>query len=588
MRHRWLLSLLLVSASGVIQAQTVSPDSALSRNIQKDVDSVSLNPRLNQRSKRALLRIDARADTIRFNKADTVRVVKTDTLIKHDTTIVTKVDTVYVVKPDTIVPPDTVKPPKPDTLPIIFVHPYAPQPNGAAYAELPRDTVSTVVPLPTRTIPVVSLQAALDTAKTGDLLKIPSNHITSHLHVRPTSRTSWVTIQGTDSTSIIQTTIGGSESAVNIESGAHHVRFLGPLLMRAQTDATNAIFRSFNGETQVGQLAHHIIVDGVTMDGGIYTVRRCAWPDGAYMAIVNSRLLQCASRSGDAQAIIIGNGTGPYRFENNYLEGGHQCFMSGGFDESLPVGNLPSDIVFRNNICFKPYKWHYVGTPPNQTYPGESRQIKTIIETKYIRRALFEHNTLRNVYGDAQAGFCGLFKSTNQNGGMLWAQTLDVTFRYNRCVTMANGLNLAAHPQGGISMTRLSAYDNRFDSLSTGGGEGINVQLLDDLVDMILIHNTFSNTGNAAVMFDGAPTSKTVINANIMPNGIYGVKGNATPSGNATITKFMPGGLFQSNIMPGASCSTLPATNICTMPNPIPIAPDGKPIGADSTKVPLN
>lgn len=579
-RTRWtsiaaLVCVLAASATTPAQAQHVSSDSTLIRNIKLYADSISRRTGVNTITHTRLVpAIKLRADSVLRNpiQRDTLYVTRTDTVVVHDT-IAPPVPS-DTAKDSVIVTPGT------GGQPVLFAHPYALPSNGALLAELPRDTVPIDVPTPTRTIPVVSLQAAFDTAQTGDRLLIPRNHTTNRVWLRPTARASWVTIQGTDSTSVIETTVGGAESAVNIASGAHHIRFLGPLTMRAATDATNAIFRSYNAETAISQLAHHIVLDGVTITSNGYEVRRCAWPDGAYMAIVNSRLLGCASRSGDAQGIIIGNGTGPYRFEGNYIEGGHQCFMSGGFDESLPVGTLPSDVVFRNNVCFKPLEWHYtLNADGSKNYTGVKRQVKTGIETKYIRRALFEYNLIWNVWADAQAGFCGLLKSTNQSGSQTWAQTVDVTFRYNRCRHVAGGVNFAAHPQGGITMTRTSVYDNVFEDLSEASGEGIGFQILDDLVDLIVVHNTFSNTGNNAIGFDAAPGVRTVIDANVIPRGQYGVKGSGTASGNATITKWMPDGLFTRNVIVGGDCSLYPATTTCTLPAPVGI-------GADTTKAP--
>jgi hypothetical protein len=42
--------------------------------------------------------------------------------------------------------------------------------------------------------------------------------------------------------------------------------------------------------------------------------------------------------------------------ENKYIEGGHQCFMLGGGDPSIP-NDIPSDVVFRYNTCYKPLRW---------------------------------------------------------------------------------------------------------------------------------------------------------------------------------------------------------------------------------------
>jgi outer membrane biosynthesis protein TonB len=476
--------------------------------------------------------------------------------------------------------------PAPSPTPIIFTHPYAPPSNGAAFAELPRDTVSIAVPAPTRTINVVSLQAAFDTAKTGDRLLIPSRTTVTSPTFRSTARTGWVTIQGTDTTSEITQVIGGEVSAVNIASQAHHIQFLGPLKITTRTSTTNAMFRSYNGETTVAQVPHHIIVNGVIFDPDTNVLRRCIWPDGAFMAVVNSTLRNCGSRSGDAQGIFIANGPGPYRFEHNYIEGSHQCFMSGGGDPSIP-NSIPSDVVFRYNTCVKQLFWHYSGTPPNQTYNGvRQRQVKTIFETKNVRRLLVEGNVFRNVWSDAQVGFCALLKSGNQDWTAPWSQSLDITFRYNRCVNVASGLNLAAQQQGAVPMARVSAYDNAFDSLSTVGGEGKGFQVLDDVRDVILMHNTVSNTTNDAFSFDGLAGIRTVIQANVVPHGDFGVKGSGSSDGLPTIARWMPGGLFQWNAIVGApDCSLYPATTLCKLSSPLPLAPDGKALGADTSKV---
>lgn len=565
---------LTAAASSPAAAQHAALDSAAAVQVHRAVDSIEVNPKLNLRSKRWLANLDRLADSLRTRATSAYRV---------DTVFITKpVDTTVVVMPPPIVDTTVTSGAPVGT---IFAHPYAPPANGAAFAELPRDTVSLEVPASARRIVVSSLQAALDTARDNDLLIVPAGSRTNDLQVNPTARAGWVTIQGTDSTSVINGAVGGATSAVSINPRAHHVRLLGPLRITTTAAVTNAMVRSFNGETSNADVAHHIILDGVTIDAGALEIRRCAWFDGAYMAIVRSQLLNCASKGGDAQAILIGNGPGPYRFEHNYLEGGHQCFMSGGFDPSI-VGGLASDVVFRFNRCVKPLRWHYQGTPPNQTYLGDARQVKTIIETKLIRRGLVEYNVLWNVWTDAQAGFCGLFKSENQTGTAPWSQTVDLTFRYNRCVNTASGVNLAANPGGGIPMTRVSVYDNVFDSLSTADGEGLGFQVLDALVDVILLHNTFSNTGNNAIGFDAAAGVRTVINANLIPVGQYGVKGSGTAQGTPTIVKWMPGGLFLNNIIPGADCSLYPATTSCTLASPLPLAPDGKPIGADRSKIP--
>lgn len=501
---------------------------------------------------------------------------------QSQTVIATKTLTVYT--PVSAPPVDTTTPP-----PLaIFTHPYSAPSNGAALAEFPRDTVSIVVPASTRTINVVgsNLQAAYDTAQTGDLLKIGSGVTVVSPTFNLKARAGWVTIQGTDTTSVITQNTGGAVSAINIGNQAHHIQFLGPLKIRTNANGTtngmtNAVVRSYNAQTSYAQLPHHIIFNGVIVDPDTFQVRRCFWLDGQYMAVVNSQVRNCGDKSGDAQGFLNMNG-GPYRYENNYVEGSHQCIMLGGGDPSIP-NDIPSDIVFRYNTCYKPLSWK--GSSP---YPGTQRQVKTIIETKNARRVLYEYNKLINVWADAQAGFCVLFKSTNQDGGAPWSQSLDITFRYNICQNAASGMNLAAHPQGGVAMTRVSIYDNKFSQLSTIGGQGICFQILDDVVDMVLLHNTCTNATNQAISFDGASGIRTVLRANVLAHGAYGVKGSGQSDGTATINTWVvnKGGLWQENAMD--SCGNpYPTGTYCSWTNPLPTSADGKKIGADPTKLPV-
>jgi outer membrane biosynthesis protein TonB len=118
--------------------------------------------------------------------------------------------------------------PTPNTGPVIFTHPYAPPTNGAAFAELPRDTVSVAVPAPTRTITVVSLQAAYDTAQTGDRLLIPRTTVTS-----PTFGLTRARRMGDDPGDGLDERDHAGDWRCG-ERGqhrlaAHHIRFLGPL-----------------------------------------------------------------------------------------------------------------------------------------------------------------------------------------------------------------------------------------------------------------------------------------------------------------------------------------------------------------------
>jgi hypothetical protein len=104
---------------------------------------------------------------------------------------------------------------------------------------------------------------------------------------------------------------------------------------------------------------------------------------------------------------------------------------------------------------------------------------------------------------------------------------------------------------------------------------------------VLIAHNSWSNAGNQAISFDGGATTRTVIHSNIIPSGVYGVKGSGTAGGTSTLNYYAPGGVFSYDVIPGTDCAYDPATTSC--PSSIPASPglgyDARTIGADMTKV---
>ncbi len=527
-------------------------------------------------------------------------------------TVVAKADTftnkrdytVIAPPPDTVVvPPDTIKPPPTDTTGgpppggTAWTHPFGLFTNQAVPAEFPRDTVDVAYPSITRKIAVTptTLQAALDSAKTGDELLLPPGSVTNTTYLNLTSRAGWVvvrtavqddgniwkmmTLGKADSLNLatIQT-VGGNAAALHFQQGAHHIRFTLVKIIQGYPGPLNAIVRMNNpNTTMVSQLPHHIVFDRVVVNGLLGNNRRCFYADAAYFAVISSQIRNCHDGSADSQGVISLNGTGPFRVENNTIEAGHQYTMSGGGDPSIP-NLIPCDWVVRNNIMTRPLSWKGVW------------QVKTGIETKNQCRALYEYNVIENVWPDAQAGFCILFKSTNQDGTAPWSQTKDVTFRYNRLRNCASGINLAANPQGGVPMTRVTIYDNYFDPVGNAlvGGDGIPLQFLGGLTDMVVLHNTWWNPSKLnAIQVDGGANTRTVLRSNYIPNGQYGVKGSGTAAGTATLNAFFLQSLWENMAIVGASCSVYPAGTTCptSIPASPPLGADGKPLGADMSKV---
>ena len=476
----------------------------------------------------------------------------------------------------------------------------------ATMAELPRASVATTYPSPARQVRVATganLQSAIDAAQPGDeLLLAPGATFTGNFTLPDKgSSTAWITIRtdvsdaalgapGTRMTpsraasaNLAKIVTPNNWGAIATALSAHHYRLTG-LEFGAVSPAfdVNGIIRLGEGssaQNSMSLVAHDLVVDRVFVHGqSSQSIRRCVSLQSAASAVIDSWISDCHSNEGDSQGIIGWNGPGPYLIRNNHIEGGHQAVFFGGADPA--IANLsPSDISLIGNHITRPTSWNGVW------------QTKTIIETKNARRMLIEGNVVENVWASAQVGFALLLKSENQNGAAPWSQSTDLTVRYNRIRNAGSGINIAANPGSypAVPAARISVYDNAVENIGNSPytGDGIALQILGNTSDVLIAHNSWGNTGNAAVSFDGPAETRTVIHSNIIPNGSYGAKGSGMASGTSTLNYYMPGGVFSYDAIPGADCAYYPATTSC--PSSTPSSPglgyDARTIGADMSKI---
>src|SRR5688572_8531196 len=474
----------------------------------------------------------------------------------------------------------------------------------ANLAELPRASVNTAYPAPSRQVRVAAganLQAAIDAAQPGDeLLLAPGATYVGNFFLRDKgSSTAWITIRTDVSDAVIgspgtRMTPSRAASAnlakiltpdnvpaILTDLLAHHWRLTG-LEIGGTSSASeiNGIVKLGEGDrsiqTSLATTAHHFVLDRVYVRGlPTQAVRRCINLQSGTTAVIDSWLAECHSNNGDSQGIIGWNGPGPYLIQNNRIDGGAQAVFFGGADPAAPE-LVPSDISLLGNHITRPMTWRNVW------------QAKTLIETKNARRMLIEGNVIEGIYADAQAGFAFLLKSENQLCSASYTQSADFTIRNNYVRNVSSGFNIAgtAGPCASVPAARITISDNIVEPFN-GLGDGIPLQLLSGTVDVVLAHNSFGSTGNMAVSFDGGAGTRTVIHSNIIPHGWYGVKGSGSATGTASLNVYAPGGVFSYDAMVGGDCAYYPSTTLC--PGSIPTSPgpgyDGRTIGADRTKV---
>ena len=314
-------------------------------------------------------------------------------------------------------------------------------------------------------------------------------------------------------------------------------------------------------QNALSQVPLNLILDRSYVHGTpTLDIRRCVDLQSGATAIIDSYISACHSAGSDAQAICGWNGPGPYKIQNNYLEGSGENVMIGGADPSIP-NVVPADIEVRGNYFFKPLTWQ-AWSP---TYAGTPWSIKNLFELKIGRRILIENNVFEQVWTDAQAGFALLLK-TNNTAGLV---TSDVTVRNNIINGAAGGVNVAGVAADGTTgapvIERVAVTNNLFLDIGSGkwdpGAQNGRLFQWFNALDLTIAHNT----GFAPAMFaslDLPVSPRLTFKNNVVGHGVYGFRGSGFTEGTATLEAYTRPYSFAGNvIVAGGDPSLYPAQN---------------------------
>jgi hypothetical protein len=276
--------------------------------------------------------------------------------------------------------------------------------------------------------------------------------------------------------------VRGAEPVIRLAAGAARVRLAG-LEIRPAVDAREAYSLLELGSpllTDSASIPRSIVVERSWIHGSSrLPLQRCVSLQSGATAIIDSWIDDCHAKGYDSQAIAGWNGAGPYLIQNNLLAGAGENVMFGGADPARQRA-LPSDIVIRGNHFYKPAEWMGKWT------------VKNLLELKVGIRVLIENNVLENNWADAQSGAAVLLRSVNQDGGAPWAETRDVTMRYNVIRNSANGLNAVgvgtAHPA--VAMRRVYIAHNSWERIGYGDYPGGVLWQIAGIHDLTFEHNT--------------------------------------------------------------------------------------------------
>ena len=313
-------------------------------------------------------------------------------------------------------------------------------------------------------------------------------------------------------------------------------------------------------QTQVSDMPHDLVLDRVYIHGDpIAGQKRGIALQSGYTQITNSYIADIKAAGQDSQAICGWNGSGPYVIENNYLEAAAENLLFGGADPAVP-GLVPSDISIRGNLFSKPLTWRQ-----------ENWTVKNALELKNASRVLVEGNIIENVWRAGQNGFAVVFTPRNQDGKSPWSLVTDVTVRYN-IVRHANGaFNLEGwddeHNSAQMQRVRISnnvVYDINTDNW--GGDNGIFLQIGNNPRDVTIDSNTVNHSGSVISAYGKQngqpwPTDGFVFRDNLLRHNQYGVKGDGTGTGAATLRAYFTSLTFDRNVLAGGSAGQYPGGN---------------------------
>jgi hypothetical protein len=449
-------------------------------------------------------------------------------------------------------------------------------PPLAGSPELPRATVDVSMPSGTgHSIHVSSggdLQAAINGAAPGDEILLPAGAtFTGNFTLPVKSGTGWIVIRTLGALPAPGTRVSPSDApqmtklvgsdptfpVIQTALGAHNYRLIG-LEITAKAGAAQAyslvgLGDGSSAQNTVSKMAHHLVLDRDYVHGtSSLNFQRCIALNSGSTAIVDSYISECHGKDFDSQAIAGWNGSGPYLIQNNELDGAAENVMFGGATPAI-VGLSPADITIKRNHFYKPLSWKGVW------------EVKNLFELKNAVRVLVDGNVFENNWADAQTGYALQLKSSAAISGAEWTVTSDVTFRNNIVRNSANGVDIAAMPDGPCQPARRILLENNLFT-DIGGNMFLVLGHSGMVLDGVqIIHNTAVHgaSANSFLYFDGGLLTHFAARDNIGTLGTYGILGSGSGIGVASLVQYAPSGYAVSgNLLLGnTNDATYPSGN---------------------------
>ena len=199
------------------------------------------------------------------------------------------------------------------------------------------------------------------------------------------------------------------------------------------------------------------------------------------------------------------------------------------------------------------------GTPRTA---GTLWTVKNLLEFKNARRVTVAGNLMEHNWSAAQDGTAVLLTPRNQDGTAPWSVVRDITITGNIIRRAASAMRILGEDYNAPSQrtTNIRIVNNVFEVDTSYGGNARFLAMTSQPQNVTVDHNTIFNTGT--VMFvDSPPISGFVFTNNLSKHNTYGIDGQETQSGTATLNAFFPGWVFLANVLAGGVASRYPAGN---------------------------
>lgn len=351
------------------------------------------------------------------------------------------------------------------------------------------------------------LQAAFNAAKAGDVILLSPGVVYTGNFTIPVPQAGnageWVTVTTNGSLPTEGTRLADGQSAtlnyptlrtansqpVLATSGvATKWRFIG-VIIDADPSVTSCqrLVQLGSGGSEQNSLAlvpSDIIFDRCDIHGhATLDCRVGVTFNAARLAVIESRIHEIHSAF-DSQCISGTNGPGPFKITNNYLSAAAENIAWGGGDPHI-TNLVPTDIEVRHNEITKDLAWK-----------TSSWLVKNLYESKNSRRVLIEGNVFSNSWVSAQAGYCFVLWSVNQDGAASWCVTEHQTVRYNTITNCKSAFQVSERFTAGAataSANHIAIHNNVWiglDSAQTGDGTSRAFTINDVVNQLSIEHNT--------------------------------------------------------------------------------------------------